>query len=103
MLGGAAEDRDELVVPEWLLDVIEGAFIHRLHRRLKRRLRRHENHRDIWVARASGGKNLDAADVRHPNVRENDVWVQLLHLLEPSLSAVRDVRRESLVPQQNVE
>ena len=50
VLGGAAQDRDQLVVAERLLDVIEGAFVHRLHRRLQRRLRRHENDRHVRVA-----------------------------------------------------
>ena len=45
MLGGALEDREQLVVAERLLDVVEGAFVHRLHRRLQRRLRRHEDDR----------------------------------------------------------
>src|SRR5258708_38835759 len=41
MLRGATENREQLVVLKGLLDVIEGARVHRLHRRLKRYLRGH--------------------------------------------------------------
>ena len=50
MLGGAAENRHQLVVAERLLDVVERALVHRLHRRLQRRLRRHEDHRHVGIA-----------------------------------------------------
>ena len=61
MLGGAAEDRDQLVVAERLLDVVERALVHRLHRRLQRGLRGHENDRHVGIARARRGEDLDAA------------------------------------------
>ena len=104
MLGGAAQDRDQLVVAERLLDVIEGAFVHRLHRRLQRGLRRHEDDRHVRILLPRRGEDLDAADVRHADVGEDDVRDSTrAMLLEPRLAAVRDVRREALVAQQDVE
>ena len=49
MLGRPLEDGQQFVVPERRLDVIESALVHRLHRRLQRGLRGHENHRRVRI------------------------------------------------------
>ena len=103
MLGGALEDREQLVVAERLLDVVEGALVHRLHRRLQRRLRGHEDDRRVRILLARRGEDLDAADVRHADVGEHDVRLQLGELLEPARAAVRGVRVEAGVAQQDAE
>ena len=60
MLRGAPQDRDQLVVAERLLDVVEGALVHRLHGRLQRGLRGHEDHRRRRVLLARRRQHLDA-------------------------------------------
>src|SRR5947209_12775703 len=102
MLGGATEDRYELVVSEWLLDVIERALVHGLHRRLERRLRGHEDHGTVGIALLGRGEDLDARHVRHADVREDDVWRRTREMLEAALSALREIRREAFVPEENV-
>ncbi len=90
MLGGAPQDRDQLVVAERLLDVVERALVHRLHRRLQRGLRGHEDDRHVGIALPRGREDLDAAHVRHADVGEHDVRRQLADALEARLAAVRD-------------
>ena len=99
----ALEDRQQLVVAERLLDVIEGALVHRLHRRLQRGLRRHEDDGRVRVLLARRGEDLDAADVGHPDVGEHDVGLQLGELRESRPAAVRGVRVEAGVAQQDAE
>ena len=49
------------------------------------------------------GQDLHAADVRHAHVGEHDVGVELADALQARLAAVRDVRREAFVAQQDAE
>ena len=103
MLGGAAQDRNQLVVAERLLDVIERALVNGLHCRLEGRLGRHENDRTIRIALFGGSQDLDAGDVRHANVGEHDIRCHRQQLLQAALPALGEERREALVAEQNVE
>src|SRR5829696_1428767 len=103
MLARALEDGEELVVSERLLDVIESPLVHRLHRRLQRRLRRHQDHRGVGILLARRGEDLDPAHVRHANVGEDDVRLERRELREPLSTAVRGVRVEAGVAQQDPE
>ena len=103
MLAGALEDREQLVVAERLLDVIEGALVHRLHRRLQRRLRGHEDHRRVRILLPRGGEDLHAAHVRHAHVGEHDVRLERRELRETRPAPVRRVRVEAGVAQEDAE
>ena len=103
MLGGTAEDRDELVVAERLLDVVEGASVHRLHRGLQRRLRGHQDHRDVGIVRPRRGEHLNPGHLRHPHIGEHDVGGQLHDALERLLPPVRQLRREPFRSEQDLE
>jgi hypothetical protein len=103
VFGGAREDGDELVVPEGLLDVIEGALVDGLHGRLERRLRRHEDHRGVRILLSSRGEDLHTAHVRHADVSEDDVGLKLGELLQARPAAACGVGVESRVAQQDAE
>ena len=103
VLGGAPQDRHQLVVAERLLDVVESALVHGLHGGLQGGLRRHEDDRHVRIRLARGRQDLDAADVGHPDVGQHDVRPELADAVEARLAAVRHVRGESLVAQQDVE
>ena len=103
MFGGATENGQHLVVPKRLLDVVERAFIDRLHRRLQRRLSGHQDHRNLGIERPRRAEDLDAADVRHPDVAQDDVGPEIGELFEGLLPAVRDDRRESFVLEQDAQ
>src|SRR5215208_2100798 len=103
MFRGAAQDGDQLVVSEWLLDVIEGAFVHRLHSRLQRRLRRHQDYRTVWIALSRGCQYFDAGNVWHPNVGEHDVGRGAHEVLERLLAPLCEQRGEALVAEKDVQ
>src|ERR1035437_1990180 len=64
VLRSAPKDRDEFVVAERLLDVIERALVHGLHRGLERGLRGHEDHGRVRIVCARRRENVDAAHLR---------------------------------------
>ncbi len=97
MLGGALEDRDDLVVDERLLDVVVRARVHRLDGRAQVGLRGHEDDGDVGVARARRGEHVESTDARHADIGEDDVGVGRLQLLQPLLSSLRDDGIEALV------
>src|SRR5207237_9466409 len=103
MLGGATQYRHELVIAERLLDVIKGAFIYRLHCRLERCLGRHQDDRTIGITLLRGGEDVDAGDVRHPDIGEHDIRCYRRQLLEATLAALREPWREPFSAQQDVE
>src|SRR6266478_6064000 len=88
LLRRAPADRDQVVVRERLLDVVERALVHRLDRALKRRLRGHEDHGSLGVLLPHRGEDLGARDARHLDVREDDVGRASLQRLEPRLPAL---------------
>ncbi len=55
------------------------------------------------IARRAAARISTPVDVRHADVGEHDVRPQLADAVEPRLAAVREVRRESFVAQQDVE
>src|SRR6185437_12622076 len=101
MLGRAPENRNDLVVDEWLLDVMVRALVHRLNRGAEIRLSRHEYHGHERILRARRRQYLEAAHVRHAHIREHDVRRERRDLLEPLLAAERYVGGEALVLEQN--
>ena len=103
MFGGTPDDRHQLVVAERLLDVVERARVHRLHRRLQRRLCGHEDDRHVGVMRPRGREHLHAGHLRHADVAQHDVRREPRDHLERGLSAVRQVGREALGAQEDLE
>jgi len=103
VLRGAPEDRDEFVVAERLLDVIERALVHGLHRGLERGLRGHEDHGRVRIVCARRRENVDAAHLRHAHVGQHDVRRELWNLLEARLATERDMRCKPLIAQENLE
>src|SRR5258708_3974196 len=103
VLRRAFEDGEELVVVKRLLDVIEGALVHRLHGALQRGLRRHQNDGRVGVLLPRGGKDLDAADVGHADIREHDVRLDRTEALESLTATTSRVRVEARIAQQDAE
>ncbi len=103
MLRRATNYRDELFVLERLLDVIEGAIVHRADRRLKARLRRHENHNRLGVVRAHGSQNIQAGDIGHSDVSDYQLGLQCGNLLQTLLPSESRVGDESLALEQNAD
>ena len=101
VLAGAPEDRDQLVVGERLLDVVEGAGVDRADRALQRGLGGHEDDRRHRVLLPGGGEDVEAGDLRHAHVGEDDVVGSRPDLLQPGLAALGGGDLESLVAEQD--
>ena len=69
MVGRAPHDRDELVVAERLLYVVERALIHRLNRGLQRCLGRHQDDRDVRILLAGRCENIETSHAGHPDIQ----------------------------------
>ena len=94
-LGGSVHDREQLLVLERLLEVVVRALVDRLHRRLKRRLCRHEDHRDLGVDTSRRGEHVESARTGHPYVAEHDVGALLLDEADRVLTARGGVNVEA--------
>ena len=101
MLRCSAQDRHQLFVLERLLDVVEGAVVHCPNRRLQTRLRRHQNDNCVGVVRAHRGQNVEAGDIRHSDVGDDQVGLECRDLLEAFLAAERSVGNEAFALQKN--
>src|SRR5206468_4051234 len=73
LLRRAPANRDQIVVRERLLDVVERPLVHRLDRTLERGLGGHKNDGCLRVLVAHRREDLGARDARHLDVREHDV------------------------------
>ena len=100
-LAGPPQDRDQLVVGERLLDVVEGAAVHRLDGALQGGLRRHQDHRRHRVLIARGGQDIDARDLRHPHVGEHDVVRPVADLFQAGLAALGGSDLEALIAEKD--
>ncbi len=100
---GAPENRDQLVVGERLLDVVEGARIDCADGALQRGLSGHENDRCHRVLLARGRQDIEPGHLRHPDVGEDDVMGAGPDLLQPGLAALGGGHLEPLVPEQDPE
>src|SRR5215213_143566 len=103
MIDSARHDSDELIVAERLLYVMECALIHRLDRRLQRRLSRHQDYRNVRVLLPDCGEDVETSNRRHPDIAENNVRLQRGDLLETLPAAKCNVRREPLVLEENTQ
>ncbi len=101
MLYRALDDRDKLIVPEWFLDVMECAFVHRLNRGLKGRLGSHENHRNVRILCARRGEQIHTSNRGHANVADDHIRAKGRNLIESLFPAECNVCGESLVLQEN--
>src|SRR5690606_38217187 len=102
-LGGAPAERDEVRVAERLLEVVERALVHGLHGGLERCLGGHEDDRDLGVALADRGQDVEPGDAGHADVREDDVRGVAVDLLERLAAGMGHVDVESLAPEQDLE
>src|SRR5581483_3948064 len=103
VFGGALENRDQLVVPERLLDVVERALVHRLHRGLEGRLGRHQDHRRVGIPGADRAQHLHAAHGGHADIAQDDVGIDRVDLLQRELAPERGMRTEAFVLEQDAQ
>src|SRR5439155_333880 len=103
LLRRAPANRDEIVVRERLLDVVERPLIHRLDGALERGLGRHEDDGGLRVLIAHRRQDLGARDARHLDVREYDVGRVSLERFQPRFPALRGGHVEPFPLQQDPE
>ena len=86
-------DRElELVeVLEWLLEIVGGASLHRLHRTLDLAEAGDDDDRGLGVPSPEGSEHLDAIHVREAEVEEDQVRAHLVGSLEPLLTCADPV------------
>src|SRR5262249_38911553 len=102
-LAGPAQDRDQLVVREGFLDVVERARVDGGDSALERCLRRHQDDRRHRILLPRCLEDVEPRDLRHPNVRQDDVVTAAPNLLQSGLAALCRGDLESLVAQQDAE
>src|SRR5438477_26526 len=96
-------DRDQVVVGERLLDVVEGALVHRLDGALQRRLCGHQDDRRLGILLAHGGEDVGAGHARHLDVGEHDVGRRSLERLEARLATLGGDHVEPLALEEDTE
>jgi hypothetical protein len=97
------ENGEQLVVAERLLDVVEGAFVHRLHRRLERSLGGHENDRHLWIALPHMAQHLHPGHIRHAHIGQHDVGLEFVEPFDALSPTMGGDGGEPLGLEQNAE
>jgi len=68
LLNGAANGFDQHVIAEGLFDEVDGSVLHRLNRHLHVAMTRNDDRRKHRLARPQLPQQLDAINVRHPQI-----------------------------------
>ncbi len=97
-----ADDDQQLVHVERLLDEVVGALLHRRDRDLDIAVTRDDDDRDAGVVALDRLQDLDPvhAAALQPDVEDDEIGRRLLHRREGAVCVVRRPRRVTLVPQQ---
>ena len=74
---------------ERLLDVVEGADLHRLDRGVHRAERRHEDHGRRRMQRLGGAQHVEAVAAAHLEIAQHDVVLSLVQLLDRDVAVRR--------------
>jgi hypothetical protein len=93
----------ELLLGEGLLDVVEGAEPHRLHRALDGAVRGHHDDLGVGLLLLHRAEHPEPVDAPHPKIREHDVVGALRAHLGPFLSLARLVDLVARAPQHHRE
>ena len=98
---GAPQDREQLVVGERLLDVVEGPRVDRPDRGLERGLRRHQDDRRHRILLLGRLQDVESGDLGHPHVGQHDVVAAGPDLVQPGLATLRRRDLEPLLAEQD--
>ena len=71
-LEGLLDHQLEVTGCQGLGQKVPGAFLHRLHRLLHRRVGRHDDHRGLWRCLPGVAEHVEAAHPREPQIQEHD-------------------------------
>ncbi len=82
VLDGLVDLELHLLDLERLLHVVEGADLHRLHRRVHRSERRHQDDGRGRVQRLGGPQDVEAVTASHLQIAEHDVVLRVLQFLD---------------------
>ncbi len=72
-----------------LLNVVEGADLHRLDRRVHRAERGHQNHRGRWMKRLGGAQHVETVAAPHLQVAQHDIVLPFVQLLDRHVAVRR--------------
>ena len=101
VIAGPAQNSDQFVVGERLLDVVERALVDCLNRGLQRGLGRHQDHRRHRVLLPDRVQDVDAGHLRHSHVGQDDVVGAAADLVQAGLSTLRGEDLEALFLEQD--